>query len=191
MPSLWNNSRKVIFSREEVDAFRARWPGCKLRSRSYWFEFDAGGNLIDSDVPEHDDGPEALALSQDAADYLTQETLDRAGEVLPVYTMGKADPVGYVAAAGPATESPAYPFFVRVSIHTGALIYIPFSFESVARDYAARHGGDFMTAEERQQADGLAAQAAGVPWWENPYPSGSREAYAWDLGHTAGRRAKK
>lgn len=70
MPHLWNNSRKVIFSREEVDAFRATWPCCKLRSRSYWFEFDAGGNLVDTDVPEHDDGAEAAALADDARAYL-------------------------------------------------------------------------------------------------------------------------
>lgn len=91
MPTLWNNSRKVIFSREEVDAFRARWPGGNLRSRSYWYEFDSTGDLVDTDVPEQDDGPDALALSQDAADFLAQELLDRAGEVLPVYTGGKAD----------------------------------------------------------------------------------------------------
>jgi hypothetical protein len=74
MPTLWNNSRKVIFSREEVDSFRARWPGCNLRSRSYWFEFDQGGDLIDSDVPEQDDGPDAFALSQDAWEFLCDAT---------------------------------------------------------------------------------------------------------------------
>jgi hypothetical protein len=73
MPALRKKSRKVIFSREEVDAFRATWPCCKLRSRSYWFEFDQGGDLIDSDVPEQEDGPEAVALSQDAWDFIRDE----------------------------------------------------------------------------------------------------------------------
>lgn len=35
---------------------------------------------------------------------------------------------------------------------------------------------------------GFKAQRAGVVWWNNPWPSGSRAAYAWDIGHTAGRR---
>lgn len=72
MPKLWPNSRKVIFSQEEVDAFRASWPACKLRSRSYWFEFDFGGDLIDTDVPEHDDGAESVALADDAKDWLDE-----------------------------------------------------------------------------------------------------------------------
>lgn len=62
--------RKVRFSRSEVEAFNARWPGSTLRSRSYWFEFDRGGDLIDTDVPEHDDGPAAVALSHDAQAFL-------------------------------------------------------------------------------------------------------------------------
>lgn len=71
MPTLIH-SRKVRFSKEEVDIFRASWPCCKLRSRSYWFEFAENGDLIDTDVPEHDDGPEALALGQDAQDFMSQ-----------------------------------------------------------------------------------------------------------------------
>lgn len=63
------NKRKVIVSREEVDAFRSSWPGCKLRSRSYWFEFDSNSCLVDTDVPEHDDGPEAAALAEDARTF--------------------------------------------------------------------------------------------------------------------------
>lgn len=34
---------------------------------------------------------------------------------------------------------------------------------------------------------GHAAHLVGVPWQENPHPSGSREAYAWDGGHTIAR----
>lgn len=64
--------RKVRFSVEEVDAFNSRWPCSSLRSRSYWFEFDSRGNLIDTDVPEHDDGPAAVALLEDARTYLEE-----------------------------------------------------------------------------------------------------------------------
>lgn len=66
------NRRKVIVPREEVNAFRARWPGCRLRDRSYWFEFDAHGDLVDTDVPEQDDGPEASALAEDAKTFLEE-----------------------------------------------------------------------------------------------------------------------
>lgn len=58
--------RKVIVSRAEVAAFNAQWPCSTLRAtRAYWFEFDASGDLVDTDCPEHDDGPAALAMSQD------------------------------------------------------------------------------------------------------------------------------
>lgn len=64
------NKRKVIFSRGEVDAFNRSWPCSELRSRSYWFEFAANGDLVDTDVPEHDDGSAALALSSYAQAFL-------------------------------------------------------------------------------------------------------------------------
>jgi hypothetical protein len=67
--------RKVRISREGVAAFNARWPGSSLRDRAYWFEFDARGDLIDVDVPEQDDGPAALAMSQDAQAFLEDGTL--------------------------------------------------------------------------------------------------------------------
>ena len=68
---LWNGGRKVIVSREEIALFNARWPDSTLRdSRAYWFEFDAIGNLIDTDCPEQDDGPAAAALADDCAEYL-------------------------------------------------------------------------------------------------------------------------
>ncbi|WLA86885.1 hypothetical protein [Bradyrhizobium elkanii] len=58
--------RKVIVSRAEVAAFNAQWPCSTLRAtRAYWFEFDASGDLVDTDCPEQDDGPAALAMSQD------------------------------------------------------------------------------------------------------------------------------
>jgi hypothetical protein len=65
------NPRKVIVPREDVAAFNAQWPCSELRStRHYWFEFDANGDLIDTDVPEHDDGRAALAMADDARDFL-------------------------------------------------------------------------------------------------------------------------
>lgn len=62
---------KVRISREGVAVFNAYWPCSKLRpTRAYWFEFDDDGNLVDTDVPEHDDGPEATALSHDCQEWL-------------------------------------------------------------------------------------------------------------------------
>jgi hypothetical protein len=68
---IWNNnSRKVIVSREEVAQFNAQWPCSSLRDRSYWFEFEVNGDLVDTDVPEQDDGSAALALSKDCQRFL-------------------------------------------------------------------------------------------------------------------------
>lgn len=65
------DGRKVIVSKTGVTLFNARWPNSTLRaSRAYWFEFDTRGDLIDCDVPEHDDGPAAQALAQDCKEYL-------------------------------------------------------------------------------------------------------------------------
>jgi hypothetical protein len=62
---------KVRVSKEGVTAFNARWPGSSLRSsRAYWFEFDKDGNLVDTDCPEHDDGPAAQAMAEDCKVYL-------------------------------------------------------------------------------------------------------------------------
>jgi len=56
------NSRKVRASRNDVTSFNRGWPCSTLRdTRSYWFEFDADGNLVDTDCPESDDGRAALA----------------------------------------------------------------------------------------------------------------------------------
>lgn len=72
MPELFSgNRRKVIVSRAEVALFNSRWPCSELRtSRHYWFEFDANGDLIDSDVPEHDDGAAAAAMADDCRAFL-------------------------------------------------------------------------------------------------------------------------
>lgn len=48
--------RKVRVSQEGVASFNRAWPGSSLSSnRAYWFEFDSSGDLIDVDVPQHDD----------------------------------------------------------------------------------------------------------------------------------------
>lgn len=66
--------RKVRFDTAAVNAFRAVWPCAELRSRSYWFQFDASGDLVDVDVPEHDDGTAAAALADDAKALLFDGT---------------------------------------------------------------------------------------------------------------------
>ena len=62
---------KVLFERDEIADFNDRWP-CSLLDprRHYWFEFDDIGCLVDTDVPEHQDGDAAKALSDDAYDFL-------------------------------------------------------------------------------------------------------------------------
>jgi len=69
------NTRKVIVSREEVARFCASFPCSGLRDRSYWFEFDDDGDLVDTDVPQHDDGVGAAALADDAKAFLIEELL--------------------------------------------------------------------------------------------------------------------
>ena len=67
---------KVRVSAEGIAAFNARWPCSELRStRSYWFEFSADGDLIDTDQPEQDDGAAALALIEDCKTWLFENTL--------------------------------------------------------------------------------------------------------------------
>ncbi len=64
-------NRKVIVSREGVAAFNRQWPCSELRdTRHYWFEFDTDGDLIDTDVPEQDDGHAASAMAEDCRAYL-------------------------------------------------------------------------------------------------------------------------
>ncbi len=62
--------RKAGFTAAEVRIFRLQFPCSGLRDRAYWFEFDSRGDLVDTDVPEHDDGPGAVALSYDAQAWL-------------------------------------------------------------------------------------------------------------------------
>lgn len=55
-------------SYREVDAFNESWPCSTLPSQSIWFQFDKrNGDLVD--MRPQVDGPEALALAQDAQNY--------------------------------------------------------------------------------------------------------------------------
>ncbi|WP_425962623.1 hypothetical protein [Rhizobium nepotum] len=64
-------NRKVIVSRNEIASFNSQWPCSELRSsRAYWFEFDTDGDLIDTDVPQQDDGSAASAMADDCRAYL-------------------------------------------------------------------------------------------------------------------------
>lgn len=38
--------------------------------------------------------------------------------------------------------------------------------------------------------EGLAAEKAGIVWWNNPYPAGSKCAGEWDDGHTKARQVR-
>ena len=68
------NGHKVRVSRAEVKAFNRVFPCSTLRAtRAYWFEFDADGDLVDTDCPEQDDGPAAVALSNDCKALLFDE----------------------------------------------------------------------------------------------------------------------
>lgn len=64
------NARLVIVPRDDVARFNRQWPCSTLRDRAYWFEFDTSGDLIDTDCPEHDDGPAAKALADDCQQFL-------------------------------------------------------------------------------------------------------------------------
>lgn len=71
MTALTITGRKVIVSRDGVLSFNRGWPCSELRAgRAYWFEFDADGDLVDTDLPEHDEGAAASALADDCRAYL-------------------------------------------------------------------------------------------------------------------------
>lgn len=72
MPTIFSGcARRVIVSRDEIRAFNASWPASELRdSRTYWFEYDESGDLVDTDVPESDDGAAAAALADDCRAWM-------------------------------------------------------------------------------------------------------------------------
>jgi hypothetical protein len=64
--------RKVRVSARGVALFNAQWPCSNLRTdRAYWFEFSDDGELVDSDVPNEDDGDACVAMSEDCARWFT------------------------------------------------------------------------------------------------------------------------
>jgi len=83
MPTIWGN--KIIVSRLEVKLFNSAWPCSELQdTRHYWFEFDADGDLIDTDVPEHSDGSAASAMANDCKAWLFDD-------VEPEWSSGRYD----------------------------------------------------------------------------------------------------
>lgn len=60
------DSCRVTVSRREVDEFNRRWPGSSLEGPQS-FTFHENGDLVDRSG--RGDGPEAVALSNDAQDY--------------------------------------------------------------------------------------------------------------------------
>jgi hypothetical protein len=69
------SGNKVRVSAAGVASFNRGWPCSSLRaSRAYWFEFDSRGDLVDTDCPEADDGPAALAMADDCRAYLFNGT---------------------------------------------------------------------------------------------------------------------
>ena len=66
---------KVIVPRAAVALFNLQWPCSTLRdSRAYWFEFDDGGDLVDTDCPEQDGGPAVAAIADDCKAWLFDDT---------------------------------------------------------------------------------------------------------------------
>lgn len=79
---IFPGTRKVYVTALGVRLFNAQWPCSKLRpTRGYWFEFDDDGELIDTDCPEHDDGPEAAAMAGDCLEFLD-------GDKMPAWLEG-------------------------------------------------------------------------------------------------------
>ena len=69
-------SHGVQVSRAGVESFNRGWPCSTLRaSRSYWFQFESNGDLVDTDCPESDDGPAASAMAADCYAFLTTGNL--------------------------------------------------------------------------------------------------------------------
>jgi hypothetical protein len=63
---------------QEVYNFTRQWPGSILPDRAITFSFDSCGDLIDVTpydlTPQESDGPDLLALSQDASAYAAKRT---------------------------------------------------------------------------------------------------------------------
>lgn len=77
----WNNMKyidngclySVSVSKAEVQSFKARWPCSDLPDRSHWFQFaKRNGDLVDM-RPLSYDGPDLLALSNDAKAFAEKQ----------------------------------------------------------------------------------------------------------------------
>lgn len=65
--------RKVRVSKDGVASFNRGWPCSELRAtRAYWFEFDADGDLVDTDLPHTDGGSAATAMAADCQAWLDE-----------------------------------------------------------------------------------------------------------------------
>lgn len=64
---------KVVFvSANDVRLFNSTWPCSSIPERACWFEFD-DGDLVDLSAHLSSiDGPELVALSNDAQNFLTR-----------------------------------------------------------------------------------------------------------------------
>jgi hypothetical protein len=63
---------RVCVSRDDVADFRSQWPCSGLPDKAMWFEFESNGDLVDVGPMDTSrfDGPDLLALSQNAQEYL-------------------------------------------------------------------------------------------------------------------------
>jgi hypothetical protein len=61
---------RVQIAERDVRAFNHAWPCSPIEARPHWAEFDARGDLVDHDFTEAEDGSAALALIDEAQDYL-------------------------------------------------------------------------------------------------------------------------
>lgn len=64
------NGNGVYISAADVSAFNAQWPCSPIVVRPHFAEFDRSGNLVDCDFTEDEDGSAALALIEDAQEWL-------------------------------------------------------------------------------------------------------------------------
>lgn len=102
--NIFPNTLKVQCDQHDVALFNAGWPCSPLSTaRSYWFEFDADGNLIDTDVPEHSDGEAASVLASLAHDFLNANS----STVMPIHikAIDWALAQGYVICVGDYSET--------------------------------------------------------------------------------------
>lgn len=60
---------RVTVTADEVADFNSRWPCSSLPEVRIDFVFDSSGDLVDI-FPDHIDGPEALALCEDAQTFM-------------------------------------------------------------------------------------------------------------------------